>query len=72
MGNKGKPSGDGRSFSTTAEIVQPRPKGTSSIKDKERWIGKQLRQVYEVALREPVPDHLVDLLKKLDRDGSPE
>lgn len=72
MGIKGKPGEDGRSTSNTADIDQPRPKGSSSIKEKERWIGKQLRQVYEVALREPVPDHLVDLLKKLDRDGSPE
>jgi hypothetical protein len=35
---------------------------------KEDWIGNQLQQVYEEALREAIPQRMVDLLKALD-DG---
>lgn len=35
---------------------------------KEEWIGHQLRKVYNKALSEPVPDRLLDLLKKLKNE----
>lgn len=41
--------------------------------DKEEWIGRQLRKVYDETLSEPVPDRLLALLKKLkseDPDAS--
>jgi hypothetical protein len=33
-------------------------------------IGDQLRAMYDGLLNQPVPDRFVDLLKKLDSDGS--
>jgi hypothetical protein len=34
---------------------------------KQDWIGAHLRQVYDEALNEPVPDRLLALLKKIDQ-----
>jgi hypothetical protein len=33
-------------------------------------IGLQLRRIYDVAEREPVPDHITRLLDKLDDEGA--
>lgn len=33
--------------------------------DKEEWIGRQLRKVYDETLSEPVPDRLLALLRRL-------
>jgi hypothetical protein len=34
--------------------------------EKEEWIGRQLRQVYDKALSEPIPERFLDLLKQID------
>jgi hypothetical protein len=36
----------------------------------ERAIGSRLRAYYDEVAREPVPDRFVELLKRLDTDGS--
>lgn len=37
-----------------------------SANEKEEWIGRQLRQVYDKALNEPIPERFLDLLKQID------
>lgn len=39
--------------------------------EKEEWIGRQLRAVYDKALNEPIPERFLDLLKQID-DKDPE
>lgn len=34
---------------------------------KEDWIGAHLRKVYDEALREPVPDRFLSLLKEIEK-----
>ena len=34
--------------------------------EREEWIGRQLRQVYDKTLNEPIPERFLDLLKQLD------
>lgn len=72
MGNKNKFGRGVRSTGNVPNDVQAGVARSSSLREKERWIGEQLRQVYEAALEEPVPEHLIDLLKKLDGDGPSE
>lgn len=43
-------------------IIRP----TSGEKTKEDWIGSQLKQVYNEALSEDIPDDMLDLLSALD------
>ncbi len=38
--------------------------------EKEKWIGRQLRQVYDKALNEPIPERFLDLLKQIDDKDS--
>lgn len=44
----------------------PRAKGGSDANRPGRSVGEALRQAYDEAVRESVPDDLLDLLKKLD------
>jgi hypothetical protein len=44
----------------------PKSKGGSEGSKPSRNVGDVLRQAYDEAVRESVPDDLLDLLKKLD------
>lgn len=44
----------------------PKPKGGTESNKPSRSVGDALRQAYDEAVRETVPDDLLDLLKKLD------
>jgi hypothetical protein len=44
----------------------PRSKGGTEGSKPSRNVGDALRQAYDEAVRETVPDDLLDLLKKLD------
>jgi hypothetical protein len=44
----------------------PKPKGGTESSKPSRSLGDALRQAYDEAVREAVPDDLLDLLKKLD------
>lgn len=35
-------------------------------KQKEDWIGRQLRRVFDDALNEPLPDDIMSLLERID------
>ena len=46
----------------------------SPSSEKADWIGGELRKLYDETVSEPVPDRLLQLLKKLEKDegeGSP-
>lgn len=42
------------------------PSGATSQGEKEDWIGRQLRRVFDSALSEPLPDDIMSLLDRLD------
>jgi hypothetical protein len=44
----------------------PKQKGDAESGKPDRNLGNALRQAYDEAVREAVPDDLLDLLKKLD------
>lgn len=44
----------------------PKPEGGKETARPDRNVGVALRQAYDEALGEAVPDDLLDLLKKLD------
>jgi len=44
----------------------PKPKGGTESNKPNRSVGDALRQAYDEAVRETVPNDLLDLLKKLD------
>ena len=46
-----------------------RPGGGRSKPRKQDWIGNQLRQVYDEALREAIPDDMLKLLDRLDESS---
>ena len=35
-------------------------------REKEDWIGRQLRRVFDDALKEPLPDDIMSLLERID------
>lgn len=39
-------------------------------KQKEDWIGRQLRRVFDDALSEPLPDDIMSLLERIDEAPS--
>lgn len=39
-------------------------------KQKEDWIGRQLRRVFDDALSEPLPDDIMSLLERIDEQPS--
>ncbi|POF28420.1 NepR family anti-sigma factor [Roseibium marinum] len=49
-------------------IINP----TAGATTKEDWIGSQLKQVYDEALSESIPDDMLQLLSSLDDKGSKE
>ena len=53
------PTGNGYSGGTVSRVVQD-------------LLGEQLRAMYDDLKDEPVPDHLLDLLKQLDKSRSDE
>lgn len=50
--------------------AEPVPDPPPSSDPKEDWIGRQLRDVYDKTLNEPIPDRLLDLLKQIDEKDS--
>ncbi|WEK51710.1 MAG: NepR family anti-sigma factor [Candidatus Kaistia colombiensis] len=38
----------------------------NSQEEKEDWIGRQLRRVFDNALNEPLPDDIMSLLNRID------
>lgn len=42
------------------------PSAANSQGEKEDWIGRQLRRVFDNALSEPLPDDIMSLLDRLD------
>jgi hypothetical protein len=47
----------------------PVPPAASSAGNKEDWIGRQLRRVFDDALSEPLPDDIMSLLERIDEDS---
>ena len=39
---------------------------TEGRREKEDWIGRQLRRVFDDALHEPLPDDIMSLLERID------
>ena len=67
--------GPGQLGSSRGELVRsakdetnrlPKPRGGAESSKPSRSVGDALRQAYDEAVREAVPDDLLDLLKKLD------
>jgi len=44
-------------------------KPNAGAKTKKDWIGNQLKQVYDEALAEDIPEDMMDLLSALDDGG---
>ncbi len=55
-----------------AEFRSVSPSEPSTQGDKEDWIGRQLRRVFDSALSEPLPDDIMSLLDRLDDAPVPE
>lgn len=51
-------------------VADPAPAPAPPGDDKEDWIGRQLRDVYDKTVNEPIPDRLLDLLKQIDKKDS--
>ncbi|WP_201402254.1 NepR family anti-sigma factor [Kaistia sp. 32K] len=49
-----------------AELRTTPSPGPSTQGEKEDWIGRQLRRVFDSALSEPLPDDIMSLLDRLD------
>lgn len=49
----------------SAEFRAP-PPAANSQGEKEDWIGRQLRRVFDNALNEPLPDDIMSLLDRID------
>jgi hypothetical protein len=49
-------------------MMSDEPKG----KDVADALGRHLKRAYDQLLREPVPDKLLDLLKSLEKQSTPE
>lgn len=45
------------------------PDAASPTAAMDRYIADQLRAIYDAATAEPIPDRLLELLDRLDRDG---
>ena len=52
------------------DTIEPRQDPSTVPNEKEEWIGRQLRQVYDKALNEPIPERFLDLLKQIDDKDS--
>jgi hypothetical protein len=40
-----------------------------NIRARQRAIGRELRRMYDIVAKEPVPDDFLDLLHKIDEAG---
>ena len=64
----------GMTVRATASSSEPPPDKAAKLgPDLQAHIGRQLRSLYDEVLKEPVPDHLRDLLQRLGQkppDGS--
>lgn len=60
-----KQSADRKRDSSEPDICPPE----NSV-ESEDWIGRQLREVYDKTLSEPIPDRFLELLKKIDKKDS--
>jgi hypothetical protein len=49
------------------EPLAPLP-STEERRNKEDWIGRQLRRVFDDALNEPMPDDIMSLLERIEDD----
>lgn len=47
------------------------PPAANSQGEKEDWIGRQLRRVFDNSLSEPLPDDIMSLLDRLDDTPEP-
>jgi hypothetical protein len=45
--------------------LSEKPEATASVRAQERGIADQLRRVYGAVLREPVPEELKDLIRRI-------
>lgn len=43
-----------------------------AIRTRQRAIGRELRRMYDDVVKEPVPNELLDLLRKIDDSGESE
>lgn len=48
-------------------LVAPTP-SAEELRQKEDWIGRQLRRVFDDALNEPMPDDIMSLLERIEDD----
>jgi len=55
----------------SAEFRSPLP-APNSQEEKEDWIGRQLRRVFDNALNEPLPDDIMSLLNRIDDEPAPD
>jgi hypothetical protein len=47
--------------------MKPRPRGFRNSPLFQNQLGQQLRAMYDGLQSEPLPDHLLDLLKQLEK-----
>jgi len=40
-----------------------------AIRARQRAIGRELRRLYDIVAKEPVPDDFLELLRKIDESG---
>jgi len=48
------------------------PPADNSQGEKEDWIGRQLRRVFDHSLNEPLPDDIMSLLDRIDEPIAPD
>ncbi len=67
---KASPGGDLDKHNTTPEPPDDGPQGPDP--QVTEAIGKQLRTIYDAFAKEPVPDHLMELMAKLGKEPKTE
>ena len=58
----------GRPPKKAAKPRRPRAPSRKTLMAADRYIGDQLKAVYDAVAAEPIPDRLVELLNRLDTD----
>ena len=56
----------GRPPKTAAKHPRPRTRSRKALVAADRYIGDQLKAVYDAVAAEPIPDRLLELLNRLD------
>ena len=59
-----------RGWAVVKRDQKPDRERSRAIKARQRAIGRELRRVYDDVAQEPVPDDFLDLLRKMDQQGS--